>query len=74
MVYPHEVPLSHSPLAAIVQADLIAFNRGITSCEKATAWQAALRLLQLLAEEERLGRGWELPEKSTGFSEGKSIE
>lgn len=35
-----------------LEADLIAFNRGITSCEKATAWQAALRLLQLLAEEE----------------------
>ena len=34
------------------QGDLIAFNRGITSCEKATAWQPALRFLQHLTEEE----------------------
>eukprot|EP00435_Cladocopium_sp_Y103_P057271 s285_g19.t1 len=35
-----------------LEGDLIAFNRGITSCEKATAWPAALGLLQLVAEEE----------------------
>lgn len=71
MVYPHEVPLSHSPRhSAIVQGDLIAFNRGITSCEKATAWRAALRLLQLLAEEERFpGReeAGNFPRKAAGF-------
>lgn len=40
-----------------LQTDVIAFNRSITSCEKAAAWHVAIGLVQHLTDEEMNRRG-----------------
>ena len=40
-----------------LQTDVIAFNRSITSCEKAAVWHVAIGLVQHLTDEEMNRRG-----------------
>ena len=40
-----------------LQTDVIAFNRSITSCEKAAAWHVAIGLVRHLTDEEMNRRG-----------------